>query len=169
MYMQGEGEENSTSCQRLQCDYIVAAGLVPEVICAQNQILSALCPSWECKSSLNTHIVFILDYSGFLFRFLETEGQGCMLMPNPLSTKYYYIFLGIQFVIPSNKILSTTALEEARILKRFSSRSYGYLDNLCLEPLVCMSFTEIQTQFSWQDGVFLAESQQKSTGRTCPT
>lgn len=92
-----------------------------------------------------------------------------MLMRNPLSTKYHYVFLGIQFITPINKILSTTALEEARILKRLSSRSYGYLGNLCLEPLVCMSFTEIQTYFSWQDGVFLAESQQKSTARTCPT
>lgn len=90
-------------------------------------------------------------------------------MPNSLSTKYHYIFLGIQFIMPSNKILSTSDLEEARILKRLSSRSYGYLGILCLEALVCMSFIEIQTYFSWQDGIFLAVRQQKTTGRTCPT
>lgn len=75
-------------------------------------------------------------------------------MPNPLSTKSQYILLGIQFIIASNKILSTTDLQEARILKRFSSKSYGYLGILCLEGLVCMSFTKIQTHFSWQ-GVML--------------
>lgn len=65
---------------------------------------------------------------------------GCLFMPNPLSTKHHYIFLGIRFIIPSNKILSTTDLEEARILKRLSSRSYGYLGIFCMEALVCMGF-----------------------------
>lgn len=85
-------------------------------------------------------------------------------MPNPLSTKHHNILLGIQFIIPSNNILSITDLEEARILKRLSSRSYGYLDILCLEAVVCMNFIEIQTYISWQNSVFLAARQQKLAG-----
>lgn len=92
--------ENSSLCQMLDCDYyLVAAALIPEMTCTPRP--DPQCSAHPPLADKHTSPAFTLWSSWsirILFRSLETEGQGCLFMPNPFSVKSLYVFLGTPFI-----------------------------------------------------------------------